>query len=106
MLSLIDEFTRECLAIDVSRRPTSEDVRERLSDLFIQPGTPDDMRSDNNLEFTAHRVWGWLENAGVKTLFIEQGSPWENGFIDSFDGKLRVSCSTESSLTLCCKRGA
>jgi len=89
MLTLIDEFTRECLAIDVARRLTSEDVLERLSDLFIQRGTPDDIRSDNGPEFTAHRVRDWLENVGVKTLFIEPGSPWENGFIESFNGKFR-----------------
>ena len=89
MLTLIDEFTRECLAIDVSRRMTSEDVLERLSDLFIQRGPPEYIRSDNGPEFTAHRVCDWLENVGVKTLFIEPGSPWENGFIESFNGKLR-----------------
>ena len=89
LLTLIDEFTRECLAIDVARRLTSEDVLERLSDLFIQRGTPDDIRSDNGPKFTAHRVRDWLENVGVKTLFIEPGSPWENGFIESFNGKFR-----------------
>ena len=89
MLTLIDEFTRECLAIDVARRMTSEDVLERLSDLFIQRGPPEYIRSDNGPEFTAHRVRDWLENVGVKTLFIEPGSPWENGFIESFNGKLR-----------------
>ena len=89
MLTLIDEFTRECLAIDVARRLTSEDVLERLSDLFIQRGTPDYIRSDNGPEFTAHRVRDWLEIVGVKTLFIEPISPWENGFIESFNGKLR-----------------
>ena len=89
MLTLIDEFTRECLAIDVSRRMTSEDVLERLSDLFIQRGPPEYIRSDNGPEFTAHRVCDWLENVGVKTLLIEPGSPWENGFIESFNGKLR-----------------
>ena len=89
MLTLIDKFTRECLAIDVARRLTSEDVLERLSDLFIQRGTPDDIRSDNGPEFTAHRVRDWLENVGVKTLFIEPDSPWENGFIESFNGKFR-----------------
>ncbi len=89
MLTLIDEFTRECLAIDVARRMTSEDVLERLSDLFIQRGPPEYIRSDNGPEFTAHRVRDWLENVSVKTLFIEPGSPWENGFIESFNGKLR-----------------
>ena len=89
MLTLIDEFTRECLAIAVSRRLIVDDVLERLSDLFIQRGTPDDIRSDNGPEFTAHRVWDWLENVGVRTLFIDPSSPWENGFIEPFNGKLR-----------------
>ena len=87
--SHINEFTRECLATDVARRMTSEDVLERLSDLLIQRGPPEYIRSDNGPEFTAHRVRDWLENVGVKTLFIEPGSPWENGFIESFNGKLR-----------------
>ena len=89
MLTVIDEFTRECLAIDVSRRMTSEEVLERLSDLFVQRGTPDFIRSDNGPEFAAQRVRDWLENVGVKTLFIQPGSPWENGYIESFNGKLR-----------------
>ena len=61
MLTLIDEFTRECLAIDVARRMTSEDVLERLSDLLIQRGPPEYIRSDHGPEFTAHRVRDWLE---------------------------------------------
>ena len=89
MLTLIAEFTRECLAIDVARRMTSEDVLERLSEPFIQRGPPEYIRSDNGPEFTAHRVRDWLENVVVNTLFIESGSSWENGFIESFHGKLR-----------------
>ena len=89
MLTLIDEYTRECLAIDVSRRMTSESVLERLSDLFVRRGVPDHIRSDNGPEFTAIRVREWLGRIGVKTLFIEPGSPWENGYIESFNGKLR-----------------
>jgi len=89
MLTVIHEFTRECLAIDVSGRLTIDDVLERLSDLSIHRGPPEYIRSDNGPEFTAHRVRDWLENVGVKTLFIEPGSPWENGFIESFNGKLR-----------------
>ena len=88
-LTLIDEFTRECLAIDVSRRLTSEDVLERLSDLFLHRGVPEYIRSDNGPEFTARRVREWLGRVGVRTLFIEPGSPWENGYIESFNGKLR-----------------
>ena len=80
---------RERLAIDAARRLTSEDVLERLSDLFIRRGVPDYIRSDNGPEFTAHAVRRWLARVGVKTLFIEPGSPWENGYIESFNGKLR-----------------
>lgn len=89
MLTVIDEFTRECLAIDVSRRLTSEDVLERLSDLFVRRGVPEYIRSDNGSEFTAKAVRQWLGRVDVKTLFIEPGSPWENGYIESFNGKLR-----------------
>jgi putative transposase len=89
MLTIVDEFTRECLAIDVARKLTSEDVLERLSDLFIRRGVPDYLRSDNGPEFTAKRVKDWLERVEVKTLFIELGSPWENGYVESFNGKLR-----------------
>jgi putative transposase len=89
MLTILDEFTRECLAIDVARKLTSEDVLERLSDLFVRRGVPDFVRSDNGPEFTAKRVKDWLERVEVKTLFIEPGSPWENGYVESFNGKLR-----------------
>jgi putative transposase len=89
MLTLMDEHTRECLAIDVARSLKSEDVLERLSDLFVRRGVPSYIRSDNGSEFTATKVREWLERVGVKTLFIEPGSPWENGYIESFNGKLR-----------------
>jgi putative transposase len=89
MLVIVDEHTRECLAIDVARKLTSEDLLERLSDLFICRGVPDYVRSDNGPEFTAHCVRDWLERVDVKTLFIEPGSPWENGYVESFNGKLR-----------------
>lgn len=89
MLTIVDEYTRECLAIDVARKLTSEDVLERLSDLFVRRGVPDHIRSDNGSEFTAKRVREWLERVGVKTLYIEPGSPWENGYVESFNGKLR-----------------
>jgi transposase InsO family protein len=89
MLTIVDEFTRECLAIDVARKLTSEDVLERLSDLFVCRGVPDNIRSDNGSEFTAKRVREWLERVGVKTLYIEPGSPRENGYVESFNGKLR-----------------
>jgi len=89
MLTLLDEFTRECLAIDVARKLNSEDVLERLTDLFVSRGVPDYIRSDNGSEFTATAVREWLERVGVKTLYITPGSPWENGYIESFNGKLR-----------------
>ena len=89
MLTIVDEHTRECLAIDVARRLKSEDVLERLSDLFIHRGVPKYIRSDNGPEFTANRVRAWLERVEVQTLCIEPGSPWENGYIESFNGKLR-----------------
>ncbi len=89
MLTLIDEYSRECLAIDVARRLTSEDVLERLSDLFVRRGVPAYIRSDNGLEFTAKKVTDWLKRLEVKTLFIEPGSPWENGYNESFNGTLR-----------------
>jgi transposase InsO family protein len=89
MLTLVDEYTRECLAIDVERRLDSEDVLERLEALFVERGTPEFSRSDNGAEFTAKAVREWLARVNVKTLYIAPGSPWENGYIESFNGKLR-----------------
>jgi len=89
MLNIVDEFTRECLAIDVARKLSSDDVLERLSWLMATRGVPLHIRSDNGPEFTAQVVREWLGKVGVKTLFIEPGSPWENGYIESFNGKLR-----------------
>jgi transposase InsO family protein len=89
MLTLVDEYTRECLTIDVERRLDSENVLERLTELFVTRGTPTYIRSDNGSEFTATAVREWLGRLGVKTLFIEPGSPWENGYVESFNGKLR-----------------
>lgn len=89
MLTIVDEFTRECLSIDVARSLTSDDVLERLAWLFATRGVPAHIRSDNGPEFTARSVRQWLLRVGVKTLFIEPGSPWENGYVESFNGKLR-----------------
>lgn len=89
MLTLVDEYTRECLAIDVARKLTSDDVLERLSWLMATRGVPEHIRSDNGPEFRATIVREWLTKVGVKTLFIEPGSPWENGHVESFNGKLR-----------------
>ena len=88
IMTLIDEFSRECLALLVERHLTSDDVLYCLADLFIWHGIPDYIRSDNGPEFTATAVRQWLEHLGVKTLFIEPGSPWENGYNESFNGKL------------------
>ena len=89
MLTIMDEHSRECLAIKVGRKLSSYDVIEQLADLMVERGTPDFIRSDNGPEFTADVIRGWLGRLGVKTLFIEPGSPWENGYIESFNGKLR-----------------
>jgi len=89
ILNIIDEFTRECLRIKVNRRITSLDVIDELFDLSIFRGIPEHIRSDNGPEFTAKAVRRWLNRVGVKTLFIEPGNPWENGYIESFNGKLR-----------------
>jgi len=89
MLTVLDEYSRECLAIDVARGLKADDVLERLTYLFVTRGVPDYIRSDNGSEFTAREVRDWLEQVGVKTLYIEPGSPWENGYIESFNGKLR-----------------
>ena len=89
LLTIIDEYSRECLAIKVARRFTSEDVLDQLTQLFIQRRLPDYIRADNGSEFTAKTVRKWLDDLGVKTLYIEPGSPWENGYLESFNGKLR-----------------
>jgi putative transposase len=89
MLTVMDEYSRECLAIRVEKRITSNDVLHNLADLFLQHGLPDCIRSDNGPEFTAKIIRKWLKDLGVQTLFIEPGSPWENGYIESFNGKLR-----------------
>ena len=89
MLTIIDEFSRRCLAIVVARRLNSDDVLAALTDLFVAYGLPDFIRSDNGGEFTATAVRDWLKKLGVKTLYIEPGSPWENGYNESFNGKLR-----------------
>jgi putative transposase len=89
MLTLVDEYTRECLAIVVARSLKADDVVDCLAELFVSRGTPAYLRSDNGSEFTAHRVREWLGRVGVQTLFIEPGSPWENGYVESFNGKLR-----------------
>ena len=89
MLTVVDEYTRECLAIVVARKLDSTQVLETLAELFIHKGPPQHIRSDNGPEFCAQAVKNWLSRLQVKTLFIEPGSPWENGYVESFNGKLR-----------------
>ena len=89
LLTVLDEYTRESLAIVVKRHLTSHDVLTTLGKLFVRHGTPQYIRSDNGTEFTAKAVRGWLERLEEGTLFIEPGSPWENGYIESLNGKLR-----------------
>ncbi len=89
LLTIVDEFTREALAIVVARKLTADDVLATLTDLFITRGCPDHLRSDNGPEFCAKVVREWLHWLEVRTLFIEPGSPWENGYSESFNGKLR-----------------
>jgi putative transposase len=89
MLTVIDEYSRKCLAIRVGSSLKSDDVLDTLSTLFITEGTPDYIRSDNGSEFTAKTLRQWIESVGVKTAYIEPGSPWENGYNESFNGKLR-----------------
>jgi transposase InsO family protein len=89
ILTILDEYTRESLAILVDRHISSQDVIDKLFELFIFRTIPDYIRSDNGPEFTAKAIRSWLNRLGVKTLFIEPGSPWENSYIESFNGKLR-----------------
>ena len=89
LLCVVDEFTRECLSIRVGRKLGSTDVIDVLADLFIGRGTPAYIRSDNGGEFVATAVKGWINGVGAKTAYIEPGSPWENGYVESFNGKLR-----------------
>jgi putative transposase len=89
MLNIIDEFTRECLAIRINRKLNSTDVIDLLSDLFILRGVPGHVRSDNGPEFIAKAVQDWITAVGARTAYIEPGSPWENGYCESFNSKLR-----------------
>jgi len=89
MLNIIDEFTRECLAIRINRKLNSTDVIDVLTDLFILRGVPGHVRSDNGPEFNAKAVRDWIALVGARTAYIEPGSPWENGYCESFNSKLR-----------------
>ena len=89
MLTIVDEFTHECLAIRIKRRLKSIDVIEALADLFLTRGAPTHVRSDNGPEFVALAVREWIAAVGARTAYIEPGSPWENGYIESFNARLR-----------------
>ncbi len=100
-LNVVDEFTREALAIRVARQLKATDVIDVLADLFISRGTPVHIRSDNGPEFAATAVKGWITGVGARTTYIEPGSPWENGYVESFNGKFRdelLSCEIFNTL--------
>ena len=92
ILALIDEYRRECLALRVARRLTSQDVIETLSEVMLWRGIPEHIRSGNGPEFVARQLRDWLQGLGTSPLYIEPGSPWENGYCESFNGKLREEC--------------
>ena len=89
MLNVVDEFTHECLAIRVARKLKATDVIDVLSDLFILRGVPGHVRSDNGPEFVAKAVQAWITAVGARTAYIAPGSPWENGYVESFNARLR-----------------
>lgn len=89
ILNIIDEYSRECVASVVARRLRSQDVIFALADLFLQRGLPKYIRSDNGPEFVARKLKKWLKGLEVQPIYIEKGSPWENGYCESFNGKMR-----------------
>jgi transposase InsO family protein len=88
-LNILDEFSRECLTIRVRRKLNSTDVIDALTDLFVLRGVPSYIRSDNGPEFVAEAVRKWIAAVGAQTAYIEPGSPWENGYVESFNARLR-----------------
>lgn len=92
MLTVVDEFTRECLAIRTERSLKSRDVQDTLAQIMRERGHPCYLRSDNGSEFIAHSLQQWLKSKGTGAIFITPGSPWENGKCESFNGKLRTEC--------------
>jgi len=92
ILALLDEYTRKCLALRVARRFSRWEVIEVLAEVMLQEGVPEHIRSDHGPEFIAQELRQWLGAVGAKTLYIEPGSPWENGYCESFNGKLRDEC--------------
>ena len=95
MLTVLDEYTRECLEIRVDKRMDSRHVMETLEELIAERGVPRYARSDNGAEFVSRRLTQWLREKGVEPVFIEPDSPWENGYLESFHGKLRDECLNE-----------
>jgi transposase InsO family protein len=95
MFTVLDEYTRECLEIRVDKRLDSRHVMETLDELMTERGVPRYTRSDNGPELVSKRLTKWLKEKGVEPVFIEPGSPWENGFVESFHGKLRDECLNE-----------
>ena len=91
-LTVVDEYTRECLSLRTGYSLKADDVMDVLTNLFIDRGVPDHIRSDNGSEFTARTIKAWLARLGVKTLYIAPGSPWENGYNESFNARLRDEC--------------
>jgi transposase InsO family protein len=89
MLNIVDEYTRECLAIKVARKLNSMNVIETLADLFLLRGVPAHVRSDQGPEYIAAAVKGWIGAVGAQTAYVERGSPWENGYVESFNSRLR-----------------
>ncbi len=106
LLTLIDEFTRECLAIRVARRINSLGVIEALADVMLTKGIPEHIRSDNGAEMTSRIVQNWLAGLGSKTLYIEPGSPWENGYCESFNANCATNASIRRSSTASRKPGS
>jgi transposase InsO family protein len=98
ILSLIDEHSRECLALHVARKLTAHDLVEVMERLVAERGAPEHIRSDNGSEFIARILRDWLARRGVKTLYIEPGSPWQNGFVESFHGRFRDECLNREQL--------
>ena len=92
MLTMVDEYTRECLEIRVEKRMRYQEVMETLDELMTERGVPKFTRSDNGSEFIAWELQKWLRDRGVVPIYIEPGSPWQNGYIESFNGKFRDEC--------------
>ncbi len=98
MLNVIDEYTRECRAIHVDRRINARKVRTIMARLIAEHGAPEYIRSDNGSEFIEKELQRWFDYQGIKTLFIEPGSPWQNGYIESFNARLREECLNREQL--------